>query len=111
MKRLSDKVVIDKCGDCEHCFDAFSGEYDKPFGITPEDYKFPECSNLPMTDNGTFPKVDINKIHPSCLLKEVEVITDKDSIDYMVCCVPEVYIKDTESIEKILIIRKAKESE
>jgi hypothetical protein len=90
MKRLQDNGVIEKCLNCDVLDD-----YYKYYG---------EPNYCPLIQQ----KIDPDKIHPACPLPQVEVITDKDSIDYMVC-VPEVYIEATESIEKIIIVRKAKE--
>lgn len=80
MQKISDKALFKTCGECHHCFDAYTGEYDKPFGITPEDYKSPQCSNLPM--DYCFPEVDVNKIRVDCPLRDCEVFENSEVINF-----------------------------
>lgn len=70
MSKLSDGAVVERCGGCLHCFDNYNGEYDYPI-IEPKDYKNPECGNMPMTDDGCFPYVNPDTIHPDCPLQTV----------------------------------------
>jgi hypothetical protein len=105
MERLVNDAVIDRCGKCNHCFDSYAGEYDKPFVITPEDYKHPECDNLPMTNDGTFPEVDVNKLRPDCPLHTVEVITDEETIGLF----EEAFFYDEFGVDSIILVKKDKE--
>lgn len=73
MSKIQGNSVIEKCGECKHIFDNFTGEYEHPC-LSPYDFKYPECSNMPMTNGGTFPDVDPNKLHKNCPLQSCEVV-------------------------------------
>lgn len=111
MQKILNNCVINECGQCGHYIEY--GDLDI----------VSECGNMTMQD-GNFPEVDPDKIHPECELKDVEVFeVDNKNIDKIevriikkprhVCMIappPDVagytIILPSDDIEKILIIRK-----
>jgi hypothetical protein len=98
MKRLQGNRILDNCGQCSLKINLLPEK-----GLGHLGYK---CSKLQVN-------VDSDTIHPSCRLPEVEVINGKDL--FTIHGFPSFKHLDTdimqEDIEKILIIKKPKESE